>query len=213
MSISLYDEALLKKFKFWIKDDSITILGVNESTDLFRYRLDKSNDKPLQLPIISLSREPSITIKRATKTPSTYDGLKIETNGEKTTQLNFVPISIGYQLDIYTRYDAEGQEYIRNFIFNIINFPKLGIEIPYNDSNLIMNAYIHLGQDVDDNSDIPERLIRDQFRRYTLSLRLDGELYDYRTYDNLKLDCSESVLLLTDEELNTAENSIDVKIN
>lgn len=213
MSVTLYDDALLRKFKFWIKDDNLTILGVNQSTDLFKYRLDTNNDKPLQLPIISLSREPNITLRSPVKKPSTYDGLKIESVNGKTNQLNFIPISINYQLDIYTRYESEGQEYIRNFIFNLINYPKLGIEIPYNDSKLIMNAYIYLGSEIVDNSDIPERLIRDQFTRHTISFRLDGELYDYRAYDNLKIDCCSSVLLLNDEEINEAENSIDVKIN
>jgi hypothetical protein len=30
---------------------------------------------------------------------------------------------------------AEGDEYIRNFVFNIINFPQLDITIPYNNLN------------------------------------------------------------------------------
>ena len=111
MSVTLYDDALLRKFKFWIKDDKLTILGVNESTDLFKYRLDQNNDKPLQLPIISLSRDPRMTILSTTKQPLTYDGYKVESKGGKTNQLNMIPIGLRYQLDIYTRYDYEGQEY------------------------------------------------------------------------------------------------------
>lgn len=210
MSVTLYDEALLRKFKFWIKDDQLTILGVNESTDLFKYRLDENNDKPLQLPIISLSREPRIDIASTVKQPMTYDGLKIESEGGKTNQLNVIPIVIRYQLDIYTRYDYEAQEYVRNFVFNMINYPKVGIQIPYNDSQLVMDAYIHLDPEINDNSDVPERLIRDQFRRQTLSFSLEAKLYDYRAYDNWKIDCCDSVVLLTDEELNKAENSIDI---
>ena len=212
MSVNLYDNALIDKFKFWIKDKNLTILGVNESTDLFKYRLDQNNDKPLQLPIISLSREPRIDIVSTTKQPLTYDGPKVESKGGKTNQLNMIPITLRYQLDIYTRYDNENQEYVRNFIFNLINYPKLTIELPYNDSKIIMNAYIHLEPEVNDNSDIPERLIRDQFRRQTISFSLDAKLYDYRAYDNWKIDCCNSLVLLSDEELNEAENSIDVKI-
>ena len=212
MSVTLYDNALLEKFKFWIKDNNLTILGVNESTDLFKYRLDQNNDKPLQLPIISLSREPSITLGSTTKQPLTYDGLKVESKGGKTNQLNMIPILVRYQLDIYTRYDYEGQEYVRNFIFNLINYPKLMIELPYNDSKILMDAYIHLDPEINDNSDIPEKLIRDQFSRHTLSFSLDAKLYDYRAYENWKIDCCNSVILLSDEELNEAENSIDVKI-
>ena len=211
MSVTLYDEALIRKIKFWVKDDNITILGVNESTDLFRYKLDQNNDQPLQLPIISLSREPRIEIVSTNKQPLSYDGYKIESENNKTNQLNAIPIKIRYQLDIYTRYDYENQEYVRNFIFNLINYPRLAIEVPYNDSKLIMNSYIHLDGEVNDNSDIPERLIRDQFRRQTISFTLDAKLYDYRAYDNWKIDCCNSTVLLVDDEINQAENSIDIK--
>lgn len=212
MSVNLYDAALLRKIQFWVKDPNMTILGVNESTDLLKYRLDANNDQPLKLPIISLSREPNIKIVSINKKPQTYDGLKIESANEKTNQLNSIPISIRYQLDIYTRYDNEAQEYMRNFIFNFINYPKVDLEVPYNNSKLIMNAYIQLDNEYADNSDIPERLIRDQFHRQTLSFTLNGSLYDYRAYDNWKIDCCNMVLLLRDEELNTAENSIDIKV-
>ena len=212
MSVTLYDDALLRKLKFWIKDDNLTVLGVNESTDLFQYRLDKGDDKPLQLPIISLSRDSRVELKYTTKQPNTYDGLKIESSSNKTTQLNFIPIVINYQLDIYTRYNYEAQEYVRNFIFNLVNYPGFAIEIPYNDSKLIMKAYIHLDPEIQDNSDIPERLIRDSFSRQTISFRVDAQLYDYRAYDNWKIDCCNSVLLLEDEEINEANNSIDVII-
>lgn len=212
MSVTLYDNALLRKFKFWIKDDNLTVLGVNESTDLFKYRLDQGNDKPLQLPIIALSREPSFTMTSTTKQPMTYDGLKVESKGGKTNQLNAIPIVLKYQLDIYTRYENEGQEYVRNFLFNLINYPMVAIEVPYNDSKLIMNGYIHLDTTVSDNSDIPERLIRDQFRRQTISFTLDAKLYDYRAYENWKIDCCGSRILLPEDELEMAENSIDIKI-
>lgn len=212
MSVTLYDKALLRKIQFWVKDPDITILGVDQSTDLFKYRLDINNDKPLSLPIISLSRDPNVTIRNMNKKPLTYDGLKIESDSAKTNQLNSVPISIRYQLDVYTRYDQEAQEYMRNFIFNFINFPAVDLEIPYNNSKLIMNGYIEIDNQYTDNSNIPEKLVRDQFSRQTLSFVLNGSLYDYRAYDNWKLDCSQFVLLLRENELATGENSIDIKI-
>ena len=212
MSVTLYDRALLRKFQYWIKDDKLTILGVNETTDLFKYRLDMNNDKPLTLPIIALSRSNSITIDSTTKKPITYDGLKIESSDGKTNQLNAIPISIPYQLDVYTRYDEESQEYMRNFIFNLINFPKVDIEVPYNDSHIIMNSYIEINPEFSDNSDIPEKLIRDQFSRQTLNFVLHANLYDYRAYDNWKIDCKVIKVLLVDKELELAKDSIDVKL-
>lgn len=211
MSVTLYDKALLRKIQYWVKDPNITILGVDQSTDLFKYRLDMNNDKPLSLPIISLSRDSNIVINSVNKKPLTYDGLKVESGNMKTNQLNAIPISIRYQLDVYTRYDEEAQEYMRNFIFNFINYPKVDLEIPYNNSKLIMNAYISIDNQYNDNSNIPEKLIRDQFSRQTLSFTLNGSLYDYRAYDNWKIDCSQLVLLLRDDELATGEGSIDIK--
>lgn len=211
MSVTLYDAALLRKIKYWVKDNKITILGVNESTDLFRYRLDTNNDKPLTLPIISLSRNPRVEIVETTKKPLTYDGLKIESENGRTNQLNAIPITITYQLDVYTRYSDEAQEYMRNFIFNFINYPRLDLEIPYNDSNIIINSYIHIDSEYEDNSDIPERLIRDQFNRQTLTFRLSAYLYDYRAYDNWKIS-SEFTLLLCDAELKEGKDSIYVNV-
>ena len=211
MSVTLYDAALLRKIKYWVKDNKITILGVNESTDLFRYRLDTNNDKPLTLPIISLSRNPRVEIVETTKKPLTYDGLKIESENGRTNQLNAIPITITYQLDVYTRYSDEAQEYMRNFIFNFINYPRLDLEIPYNDSSIIINSYIHIDSEYEDNSDIPERLIRDQFNRQTLTFRLSAYLYDYRAYDNWKIS-SEFTLLLCDAELKEGKDSIYVNV-
>ena len=211
MSVTLYDRALLRKIQYWVKDPNITILGVDQSTDLFKYRLDMNNDKPLSLPLISLSRDSRIGINSTTKRPLSYDGLKVESANMKTNQLNAIQISIRYQLDVYTRYDEEAQEYMRNFIFNFINYPKVDLEIPYNNSKLIMNAYRSIDNEYNDNSSVPEKLVRDQFSRQTLSFTLTGSLYDYRAYDNWKIDCSQLRVLLREDELENAEGSIDIK--
>jgi hypothetical protein len=75
--------------------------------------------------------------------------------------INVIPIRIGYQLDIYTRYMAEADEYIRNFVFNFVNYPKLKVVLPYNDLNLEHLSNIWLGSTVSDNSDIEEHMFPD----------------------------------------------------
>ena len=87
--------------------------------------------------------------------------------------INVIPIRIGYQLDIYTRYMAEADEYIRNFVFNFVNYPKLKVVLPYNDLNLEHLSNIWLGSNVSDNSDIEEHMFPDQFTRFTLNLEID----------------------------------------
>jgi len=104
-------------------------------------------------------------------------------------QLNAIPISIDYRLDVYTRYLAEADEYIRNIIFNMVNYPKLTVIIPYRDANYTHNSNVRINPDVQDNSNIPERLIAGQFTVLSLSLFIDDAyLWDVRVRDNYSID-------------------------
>ena len=174
MSSLGYDEALVQKLKYWTQDTSITITSPDETRRLFEYQADINNDKPIQLPLIALRRKPSIDIQSLNKKPLTFDGWRQQGNENKISQLNGIPIQLGYTIDIYTRHADEALDYVRSFIFNIINFPKLTIEIPYNDSKLTHNANI--------------RLMPGQFSRWTISINIDDAyLFDYRTKDTLKI--------------------------
>ena len=212
MSVAIYDKALLTKFKRWIKDKDLTILGVDQTSRLFRYRADTNNDKPIQLPLISLSRNPTVSIVSTSKRPLSYDSSTREYTEDKTNKLNAIPIKISYQLDIYCRYVEEVEEYVRNFVFNIINYPKLDIEIPYKNSKIISNSYLSIDSDIHDNSDISERLIEDQFARRTITFSLnDAYLYDYKTLDNWKIDTGIEVIVAIDDSELAAVESIDIK--
>ena len=203
MSVSLYDKALLDKLKNWVKDSSIKITGPEETRRLFEYTADQNNDKPITLPLITLRKSRTVTINSIQKQPLTYDGYRKNNNGIKGDQLNGIPITINYQIDIYTRYAEEAEEYVRNFIFNIINYPKVKIEIPYNNSRIIHDSNIRLSGEVNDNSDISERLVPGQFTRKTIPIYIDDAyLFDYRTKDTLKVDTTTEVVL---------KNSIDDK--
>lgn len=212
MSVAIYDKALLTKFKRWIKDKNLTILGVDQTSRLFRYRADTNNDKPIQLPLISLSRNPTVSIVSTSKRPLSYDSSTREYTEDKTNKLNAIPIKISYQLDIYCRYVEEVEEYVRNFVFNIINYPKLDIEIPYKNSKIISNSYLSIDSEINDNSDISERLIEDQFTRRTITFSLnDAYLYDYKTLDNWKIDTGIEIVVAIDDSELAAVESIDIK--
>lgn len=116
--------------------------------------------------------------------------------GEKAIKLNAVPINIIYQLDIYTRYLKEADEYMRNLIFNIINYPKLYVTIPYNSANIVHNGNIRIDSNVEDNSDIPERLIRGQFTRLSLTITIDDAyLWDAKVRNNIQIDESDVIVI------------------
>lgn len=191
MALRYYDEALLNKIKNWVKDPNMRITGPDETRRLFEYMADVTNDEPIKLPLIALRRGRGITLQSVNKRPLTFDGITVEANKEKSIQLNGIPITIPYQLDIYTRYFAECDEYVRNFLFNFINFPKLTVNIPYEGTNFLHDANITLNTSIEDNSDIPERLVAGQFTRFTFTFEInDAYMFSVPIRDNVSVDCS-----------------------
>lgn len=189
MAISYYDNALCNKLKNWVGDSKIKITGPEETRRLFQYRADTSNDGPIQLPLITLRRGNDIQILSVNKKPLVFDGLTLNANKNQSDQLNGIPIHLSYQIDIFTRYFEEADEYTRNFIFNLIKFPKLEINIPYNNSNIKHNANIKLEGTVTNNSDIQERLIAGQFTRFTIPIYIDDAyLWDYKIRPNYSIE-------------------------
>lgn len=188
MSIKLYDDALLKKLQNWTLDTAVMVTGVNESTKLFTAIADMTDDKPIKLPLIALSRPGGFTIEDKYKQPKSYNGMNVAKSEQRGALLNAIKISIPYQLNIYARYQEEADEYVRNIVFNIINYPVVSVEIPYHDLGISHTSNIRISSDVEDNSDIPERLISGQFTRYTIELNIDDAyLFDVRVKDNLKI--------------------------
>lgn len=188
MAVRFYDEALLKKFQKWTAETQVHLTSVNETKQLFETIADSQNDNPIQLPLIALSRNGGYTIQTKYKQPLSHRGSTMILTTASGAKLNAIPIGISYQIDIYTRYLAEADEYARNLVFNIINYPKLNVEIPYEDSGLTHDANIRLTTDVEDNSDIPERLITGQFTRLTIGIDIDDAyLFDVRVKDNLSI--------------------------
>lgn len=197
MAIRYYDQALVDKVKSWVKDPNLTILSPSDSTRFFQMRADQLDDKPLKLPLIAISRDSEMEIISTTKKSLSYDAGHLtndvndhnRSTAEVSKVLNAIPIKLSYQLDIYTKYFAEADEYVRNFIFNFINYPRINIEIPYNDAKVLHNSTILLESSVSDSSDIPERLISGQFTRMTLRLTIDDAyLFSVPFMDNWKVE-------------------------
>lgn len=165
MAVRFYDDALCNKIQKWIKDPDMKVLKPNETNRLFSMKADEKNDEPLSLPFVAISRANDIELDYPHKKPLSFDGLKLEANETYGIKLNAIPMRLQYQLDIYTRYAEEGDEYLRNFIFNLVNHPTIIIDLPYNDLWIQHRSNIRLSSQVSDSSDIPERLVGDQFTR------------------------------------------------
>lgn len=189
MSVTLYDLAIKEKIKSWTLDDKLIILGVDQTKELFEYNATINNDRPLQLPLISIARGRDITITQTAKRQMSYAGKIFNSDGNISDHLNAIPISILYQINIYTRYLTEADEYVRNFVFNIINHPQITVKIPYNGCPLSYSSFITIEDTISDNSDIPERLISGQFTRMTLNIRLnDAYLFSYNRRNVIHID-------------------------
>lgn len=166
----------------------MVVLKPNEVSRLWEVRADQKNDQPLTLPLIAVSRDPSVSIKVSTKRNLSFDGLKLDGTKMKTLQLNAIPINIAYQIDIYTQKYEEGDEYLRNFIFNLVNHPKMTVTLPYNDTNIEHSCNLLLDQTATDNSDVSEKLFPDEFTRWTLRVTVEGAyLFSIPVQDNAKI--------------------------
>lgn len=173
MSVRLYDDALVKKIKNWVKDEKVRILSPDETLELFQKTANDKNDEPISLPIISLARSREVDLDHPHKKMMTYDGMMLDATIDKSLQIDAIPMTLNYQLDIYTRYKYEADEYMRNFVFNLVNHPKVKVVLPYNDINYTHYSNVKLVPTIEDNSDVPNRLVSDQFTRWTISFTID----------------------------------------
>ena len=181
MAISYYDEAVTQKIKGWLADTSkLRVLSPDESLRLIQLNAEDTNDKPLKLPLISISRNKDLEIESAIKQNKSFDGLIIgKDNMTSTTiHLNVIPIKTTYQLDIYTKKRIEGDEYVRQYLFKLINNPQIIVEIPYNGYIVRHTANLRVLNTVSDTSDISTHIFPGQFYKWTIQLELqDGFLF------------------------------------
>ena len=181
MAIGYYDDAVTQKIKSWLADTSqLRVLAPEESNRLIQLQAEDSNDKPLTLPLVAISRNKDLEIESTIKQNKSFDGLIIGKDEKTATtiHLNVIPIKTTYQLDIYTKKRIEGDEYVRQYLFKLINNPQIIIEIPYNNYLVKHTANLRVLNTVSDTSDIPTHIFPGQFYKWTIQLELqDGFLF------------------------------------
>ena len=191
MAISYYDEAITQKIKNWLADSSkLRVLSPDESNRLIQLNAEDNNDQPLKLPLIAISRNKDIEIESAIKQNKSFDGLIIGTDRATATtvHLNVIPIKTTYQLDIYTKKRIEADEYIRQYLFKLINNPQIIIDIPYNGYLVRHTANLRVLGTVSDTSDISTHIFPGQFYKWTIQLELqDGFLFSIPQKQGWKL--------------------------
>lgn len=192
MALRYYDDIVAAKIKYWMPDNNtLRVLKPDETRRLFETYADDKKDRPVQLPLIALSRSPDLELLLNIKNPRSFDGLKLEQTQKNTRQLNVIPVKLLYQMDIYTKTFEEADEYLRQYLFKLINNPKIHIDIPYNNTAYSHVAYIRVLSNVADTSNISERLFSGQFTRWTIQFEIqDAFLFSipYRNNWTLYVD-------------------------
>lgn len=211
MSFTLYDRAVTEKIKKWILDSNMVVLSPDETRRLFTWKATTDGDKPLTLPLISINRNRDVSIKTTSKQMLSHRGKIFNSEKGVSDHLNAIPMTLSYVINIYTRYLEEADEYVRNFVFQLINYPKIEIQIPYNNSQLTYTSYLTLQPEISDNSDIPERLIAGQFSRMTLAITLnDAYLFSYNHKHVSEVE-SLQIETKTVEEIEPSTDEIRIK--
>jgi hypothetical protein len=189
MACRYYDDILTIKLHKWLPDSSnLRVLGPSETKRLFELSADERKDAPLQLPIIALHRHKDIELLSNVKSPKSYDGLKILSTPEGTLQFNVLPIKLMYDLVIYTKTEEEVDEYVRSFLFKLINNPVIKVKIPYNGADIEHIANIRVLSNISDTSDITERIFTGQFHCWTIQLEIqDAFLFSLPYRQNWQL--------------------------
>ena len=197
MAIMYYDEAIANKLQDWINDPNLHIYRPEEVSWMLQQKSDEANDKPISLPFIALSRQTEINLENSNKRPLSYSGMTLriyDDNGKEVHlksayKLNAIPMRLNYQLDSYTQGMKDATEYVREFIYKLVNNTVVQITIPYNKVNLQHKSSIQVNPQVEDNSDIPQRLYPGQFTRFTIRFTVDDAyLFSVVTRENVLVD-------------------------
>ena len=205
MACRYYDDILVAKIMKWLPEASnLRVLKPSESKKLFALTADDRKDQPLSFPLLALSRNKDVELLSTVKQPKSYDGIKLLSNPSGTLQLNVIPIKLLYDLTIYTKTEEEVDEYVRNFLFKLINNPVIKVKIPYNDAQIEHIANIRVLSTVSDTSDISERIFSGQFHCWTIQLEIqDAFLFSLPYRRNWQLYVEEDII----EDGSTINNS------
>jgi hypothetical protein len=214
MACRYYDDLIIKKLQKWIPEASnLRVLKPDETKRLFELTADDKKDSPLNLPLIAVSRDTDIELLSTVKSPKSYDGIRVSSPKAQlntSALFNVIPIKLNYKLDIYTKTAEEGDEYLRSFLFKLINNPTIKIVIPYNDFNIEHIANIRVLSTVSDTSSIAERLFSGQFTRWTIQLEIhDAFLFSIPYKQNwVLITDSDEIKIKSNLEISRSINTV-----
>lgn len=217
MAFRYYDDIISAKLAGWMPSTArVRVLRPDETKQLLETIADDSKHEKITLPLIALSRSNDITLNLNIKNSKSYDGYRLGSESDTTKILNVIPVKLVYQLDIFAKEAENAEDYVREFLFKLINNPTVKVGVPYqagDSSNYqYFTANMRVLDTVSDTSSIPQRLFTGQFTRWTIQIELqDAFLFDVPYKRNWKLYIDENDLL-PDDQKSILEVASDLEI-
>ena len=174
----LYDTAIVEDLRSIFDDDKIFICP----PDRVFATIGRLSEDDVKLPMISVVRTGTSLGNSQHSMRFTGGLLSIDPQTNENTKLQAIPITINYQLDVWTKHREENDNIVRELLFYYMTHPTLLVDIPYG-SNLKHNFNIFFDSNIEDNSDISDHVNRGEYFRQTLSIYTD-DAYLWKTTVN-----------------------------
>lgn len=174
MSVYLYDEALINRIRTVINDNTVSVIPFEK---VFTKQADAHDDPPM--PIVSVYRQGYSLTNNGTRNIVGYRGGRvndvIDTQNETTIRYNqqYLPITIRYQIDVWTRNRQQNDEFVRELLWFFMLYPENQIVLQYDNHDQIIKFNTFLEDDITDNSEINEFENRGQYYRATFNIYVD----------------------------------------
>ena len=172
MSAYLYDEAIVSNLRKVIGDDRIHINVVENAFNV----IPRIDDDKFTLPLITLSRTGWRILSDNHNHSARFEGDVVEIRPYNDTQrikrVQFIPMKIDYNLDVWTRSRRENDEIVRELFWFFLISPTLQVHVPY-DLEFDHNFNIFIEEDVEDNSDLQGQFNHGEYFRQTIHLYTD----------------------------------------
>lgn len=184
MSVYFYDKAIVDRIRTIINDPEVNII-TNEK--MFTKSKD-SNDDPT-MPAVSLYRS-GYSLSTLNRNIVMYRKGRFSKDSE-TSKLYFtqaLPITINYQVDVWTRTREQNDEFVRELLWYFTLFPEHRIQLEYEQYKKDIGFHVFLGEQIVDNSEINEFENRGQYYRSTFEIVVDeAQIFMVKTTDYNKI--------------------------
>jgi len=164
----LYDTALVNDLRSIFSDGRIFICP----PDRVFATIGRLNEDDVKMPMISVLR--TGTSLGNSQHPMRFTGelLSIDPETNVNVKVQAIPITINWQIDVWSKHREENDNIVRELIFYYMTHPTLLVDIPYG-TNLKHNFNIFFDSNIEDNSDISDHVNRGEYFRQTLSVYSD----------------------------------------